>query len=155
MNMNTYGLLSVNQHTFNTSIHDDWYYPREMRNIVVTLLRVHNLVLNVAAFTTYHVTGSYIRICSGIVMAMTTLLFGDPNALSGMIIGRWYYEAISTAIMQIIRGLLDLYFAGFINLVLDIVFSLFNLAVFLLEERDTVAHNDVQYPLVFSWLYLV
>lgn len=36
LSLNTYGIRSINRETFNTRYHDNLYFPKELRDIVVT-----------------------------------------------------------------------------------------------------------------------
>lgn len=165
--MNTYGIHSVNTETFNLSYHDSLNYPRPLRNVVVTALRVTNLVLNVLGYIpgVKFVSGC-IRMALGLAIVGVTTAIGDRNASQGLIIGRFYDEAITTGISQIARGALEALvpYGWVVNATLDVVATPFNV----LKELKNASmcpgciadgnhirpHDDAEYPLPLFPLYL-
>lgn len=129
--MNTFGLRSINNDTFNLKWHTNYTYPRSLRDILVTLFRVHNLFLNVLGYLGGRisiVSGSF-RIATGLATIATTLAIGDRNAPRGMIIGHWYDEAIMTGISQVCRGILEAFipYGRVVNLALDTICTVINM----------------------------
>lgn len=167
LTLNTYGIRSINRKSFNTRYHDGLYFPKEIRDIVVTALRVHNGILNVLGYIpgVSLVSGS-IRMATGFAIVCVTLTIGDRNAMRGAIIGHWYDEAIGTGLAQIVRGALEAFVPfGFIaNAVLDVVATPINLANELegsmacegcMSESHTRPHEDVNYPGPLGILHFV
>jgi len=165
--LNTYGIRSVNRETFNTRYHDDLYFPRPVRDAVVTALRVNNAVLNVLGYIPGVSLGSgCVRMAVGVGIIGVTLAIGDRNARSGAIIGRWYDEAILTGIAQIARGALEAFvpFGWVLNAAFDVIATPFNLAK---ETQGSLAcegcmmgghvrpHEDTSYPFPLWFLQLV
>lgn len=128
--MNTYGLHSINTHTFNLKWHTNYTYPQQLRNIVVTLFRVHNFSLNILGYIpgVSFVSGC-VRMGTGLLMCAVTLKIGDRNATEGAIIGHWYDEALRTGVTQIARGALEAFvpFGRIVNGVFDVVGTICNL----------------------------
>jgi len=166
--LNTYGLRSVNIGTFNTRPNDPLYFPRDLRNIAVTGLRINNLVLNVLGYIPgISVVSGCVRIGIGIALLSGTLKFGNRHAHEGAIIGRWYDEAIGTATAQITRGILEAFvpFGWAVNATLDIIATPFNISKEILhmvrrssyndDLADNAApHQDTEYPLALGLLHL-
>lgn len=129
--MNTFGLFSVNVSTFNLKWHTNYIYPQEGRDLIVTLLRVHNLFLNILGYLggRIAIASGILRILSGVVIVGTTLAIGDRNAQRGAIIGHWYDEAIMTGIAQISRGILEAFipYGRAVNAGLDTISTVINL----------------------------
>lgn len=164
--MNTYGLRSVNSSTFNQIYWGKFQLPRELRNAVVTGLRINNAVLNVLGYipAVSLISGS-LRIAIGLGIVATTLAVGnpDPNATKGIIIGHWYREALLTGITQIFRGTLEAFIPfGFLaNFALDSVCTVSNLNKEITNYCGTPPsspikpHKDTKYPLPFCLLHIV
>lgn len=168
--LNTYGIRSVNRETFNTRYHDNLYFPRALRNVVITALRINNAVLNVLGYIpgVQHVSGC-VRMVIGASIIGVTLAIGDRNAKTGPIIGRWYDEAILTGIAQIARGALEALvpYGWVANVALDVIATPFNLGKevegsLMCEEcmmggesGHVRPHDDANYPLPFGLLHLV
>lgn len=164
--MNTYGLFSVNVGTFNRREGSDLTYPQEMRNVLVTFLKIHNLTLNILGYIPgiSSVSGC-VRIGTGVAMCAFTLAVGDPKARQGVIIGHWYNEALLTGITQVARGVLEAFvpFGWIMNASLDAPSTIVNLrTVFNDITRQShpfagVNYNpyaDPEYPLALCPLYL-
>ncbi|MCH9616804.1 MAG: hypothetical protein SP4CHLAM5_01830 [Chlamydiia bacterium] len=107
--MNTWGIHSVNNATFNQSSTDHGLtYPRDERNIVVTALRINNAVLDILGYIpAYSFFSGCTRMAIGSAITIYTLAKGSPTARSGIIIQRWYYEALKTGLAQIARGYIE------------------------------------------------
>lgn len=129
--LNTYGIRSINSESFNTYGSENAYLPRGIRDLANTLLRINNLVLNILGYIpgVAHVSGS-IRMGIGCCICVITLALGSPNAERGLIIGRWYKEALLTGIAQIARGALEAFvpYGRQVNIGLDIAGTVVNLA---------------------------
>ncbi len=166
---NTFGLRSINSETFNRSYNGDrcnYSYPRQNRDVIVTLLRVHNLCLNILGYIPgiSTVSGS-IRTLTGASLCIATLISGDRKAKTGLIIGPWYNEALTTGIAQAARGILEalLPFGSAINLFLDVEASILNVFSEMMIKVDSDPqidkehrwpHPDPHYFFPFNILYL-
>lgn len=129
--MNTYGLQSINTSTFNTAPHSNVWYPRNSRNVIVSALRVHNLTLNVLGYIPgVSVISGCVRIGTGLLFCAMALAVGDRKATQGVIIGRWYDEALLTGCTQIARGILEAFVpvGRTVNVCLDAVATIINFA---------------------------
>lgn len=166
--LNTYGIRSVNRETFNMSYHDHLEYPRPLRNVVVTALRVNNGVLNVLGYIpgVSLVSGS-LRMAIGAGFIGVTLAIGDRKANNGAIIGHWYDEAIKTGIAQITRGALEALvpFGWIANASLDVIATPFNLSkeiegsltceeCMMMGGNHIRPHQDAEYPTPLWLLHL-
>lgn len=164
--LNTYGIRSVNRNTFNPEPYDDVFFLRAKRNVVVTALRINNVVLNVLGYmpAVSFVSGC-VRMAIGASIIGITLIIGDPKAHSGAITGRFYREAILTGVAQIARGALEALvpFGWVANVALDFLATPFNLKTEFKESRacpsgcmdcDKHAHKDPNYPFPFQILYV-
>ncbi len=159
--MNTYGLFSVNERTFNRSHMDDLDFPVETRNTIVTALRIHNGVLNILGYIpVISIASGCVRIGSGAAIIATTLAIGDRNAEEGAVIGRWYDEALRTGIAQIVRGVFEsmVPFGQVVNLLADIVATPFNFGAGIEDismkcDCTTPPYPDPHYS--FQLLYFV
>ena len=166
--LNTYGIRSINRETFNTKYHDNLYFPKEIRDIVITALRIHNGILNVLGYIpgVSTVSGS-IRMATGLIIVCVTLAIGDRNAMEGAIVGRWYDEALGTGMAQIVRGALEALvpFGWVANAALDVIATPINLSK---EVEGSMAcegcmrggsharpHDDADYPGPLGILHLV
>jgi hypothetical protein len=105
------------------------------RDGINTLLRAHNLVLDVLGYSQFRNISGRVRMGTGAFMTIVTLTAGSPKAKNGYIIGHWYTEALHTGVIQIIRGALEAFspYGRTINLSLGAVATLFNL----LSDVDT------------------
>ncbi len=133
--MNTWGLLSINETTFNLpkleSKFSNPFFPKALRNVVYTVLKISNLVFNFFAYfvpAASLITGSLRIGCFAIVLT-ATLFIGTPHAKQGALIEPWYSEAKSTAICQITRGALEILgtYGKMVNLGLDIIATPYNI----------------------------
>ncbi|MGD2169886.1 MAG: hypothetical protein PVI40_06565 [Chlamydiota bacterium] len=166
---NTYGIRSVTRETFNTRFNEALFFPRPLRNIAVTALRINNFFLNILGYIpgTSTISGC-IRMVIGLAIVSITASIGDRNAESGAIIGRWYDEAILTGIAQIARGTLEatVPFGCIVNGILDVVATPLNINK---EIYHSVAchgsidigyrthmhpHDEVSYPFPLFLLHL-
>lgn len=163
--MNTFGLRSINTDTFNVSKGGDLYYPQTARNVLVTFLKIHNFVLNILGYIgRIALISGCLRITSGIVICLATLICGNKNAKEGLIIGHWYDEAIRTGIAQIWRGFLEAVPFGWIaNASLDVIGTFSNITKDVSNYYpDSVfgklpnpgPYPDPKYPIPFWWLYI-
>jgi len=165
--MNTYGLRSVNTDTFNLKWHTNYTYPQEARNVVVTLLKVHNLTLNILGYIPgISVVSGSLRIGTGLLMCVVTLAVGERDAEQGVIIGHWYDEALFTGVSQIGRGIFEAFvpFGRTVNAILDSIGTVWNLGKELgnasvcpgcMQYANHRPYPDPKYPLPFSLLHLV
>lgn len=165
--MNTWGFRSINCETFNTKYHSDFTYPVELRDIVVTALRLSNLTLNVLGYIPgVSVFSGVARIALGSAICLMTLAIGERNASQGIIIQHWYDEALITGISQIARGVLEAFvpMGWTVNATLDLFGTFHNLS----KEVQLAStcpgcmgyashgpHPDPDYPLALFWLYFV
>ncbi len=167
---NTYGIRSINAESFNTYGSQDAYLPRSIRDFTVTSLKINNLVLNILGYIPgVALISGCVRMGIGISIIILTLALGSPNADQGLIIGRWFKEALVTGTAQIARGALEAFapFGRLINLPLDIIGTILNLRTEYLhiryvggweehEIREQEAHppyRDPDYPIPFILLY--
>lgn len=144
--MNTYGLQSIHSDTFNLKWHTDYHYPKETRDVLVTVLRVHNLTLNILGYIpVISVVSGVLRIGTGLLMCGITLAIGDKNAEQGPIIGHWYDEALLTGMTQIARGALEAFFpfGRLANAVLDTIGTVSNIMKQL--ENASVCQGCMRY----------
>jgi hypothetical protein len=183
--LNTYGLRSINAHTFNgsskthsescdncrlevgsitwatdTCSYDEWLIPAKVRNGVNTLLRINNLLFNVLGYfpETKRVSG-LIRMGVGFSIVAVTFQIGTPTAGPGPITGCWYGEALLTGIAQIFRGSMEALtpYGRIVNACLDVLGTAINIRA----ERhfDPLEHPrhhpDPSYWLPFQLLRLV
>lgn len=131
--MNTYGLHSINNTTFNARDHGPLTYSKQVRDTVMTLLKINNAVLNILGYMQFvpivSVISGSLRMAVGTGIVLTTLLKGDRNAAQGNIAGHLYDEALLTGISQIARGILEAFvpFGWAVNIVLDVVATPINL----------------------------
>jgi hypothetical protein len=101
-----------------------------------------------------------------------TLALGRPGNEPGLIIGRFYEEAIKTGIAQITRGALEAFvpYGWVVNATLDVIATPINLFAgdapvsFACEEcmnggdrngNHVRPHIDADYPLPLAFMYLV
>ncbi len=167
--LNTFGLRSVNRETFNMRYHDPLQFPKPIRDIVVTALRIHNGVLNVLGYIPgVSAISGCVRMLTGAAIVLVTLAIGDRNAHIGAIIGRWYDEALLTGVTQVARGALEALvpFGWVANAVLDVIATPFNVmkeveGSFTCDEcmsggapGEVRPHQDVNYPFLLSFLHL-
>lgn len=177
--INTYGFRAINATTFNTQYGDRYTFPREVRNLAVLALRVHNAVLNVLGYIPgVSIVSGSIRIFTGVAMIAATVAIGNRNANGGHIIGRWYDEAIATGVAQVVRGALEAFvpFGWIANAALDVIATPINLIrenLWMSEPGgclgvcdccaeaarrhlpDTKPYEDLKYPTPFQLLLLV
>ena len=166
--MNVYGLLSINNSTFNLRRNFNFQYPKQIRNILVTILRIVNITLSITGYTEYFWISAPIRILFGILILTITLIFGTPEHKAGFIIGHWYNEAIITGFAHIFRGLIEYLFIykNIFNLVCDFIATIFNFIYFSIyitdfqkfEQFDTFKFKPYPEPIyegLFTLLYLV
>lgn len=132
--LNTWGLRSINSATFNQSRSHTLTYPKENRDVIITLFRVHNCVLDVLGYipAVSTVSGS-VRMCTGLAICVVVLLVGQATIQpgeEGNIVGVWYYEALATGVAQITRGAFEAFvpFGRIINLSLGAIGTVVNLA---------------------------
>lgn len=170
--MNTYGIRSVNRKTFNTRHQENITFPRPLRNVAITALRITNAVLNVLGYIRGIQGLSFISGCTRMVIGAgiigVTLAIGERDTKVGNIVGRWYDEAIGTGIAQIARGALEALvpYGWSVNVILDMIATPTNLSkefgvsmvcegCMRIESDHVRPHNDVNYPFPFMLLHLV
>ncbi|PIS00961.1 MAG: hypothetical protein COT84_04885 [Chlamydiae bacterium CG10_big_fil_rev_8_21_14_0_10_35_9] len=167
--LNTYGIRSINTKTFNTRFNEALFFPRPLRNIAVTALRINNFALNILGYIPgVSIISGCIRMVIGLAIVSITTAIGDRNAESGAIIGRWYDEAILTGIAQIARGTLEatVPFGCIVNGILDVIATPFNITKEIYHpiecqesiDRGYFTHNrphpEVSYPFPLFLLHL-
>lgn len=167
--LNTWGFRSINRATFNLRENDSLHMPLQLRNIVITALRIWNIVMNILGYIPgVQVISGALRMVVGIAIVGFTASIGDRNATSGAIIGRWYDEAVNTGMAQIVRGAFEALIPfGFVaNGVLDIIATPLN--IYTEIHRSTGhAHGsmgmgfgsagpypDIEYPFPLGLLHL-
>ena len=164
--MNTYGLRSINTNTFNLKWHTNYVYPQQVRNALVTFLKVHNLTLNILGYIPgVSVVSGCVRMKTGLIMCAVTLAIGERNATEGKIIGHWYDEALLTGITQIARGALEAFvpFGWVANASLDTIATIYNvrkelsassLYIRYMQYDHHGPYPDPEYPFPFWLLHL-
>lgn len=106
---NTYGFFPVDIGTFNRTYANNLTYPKHLRDIFVTILAVHNLVLNILSYGFYtRIYSGVCRILTGASLCIFTLSSGNRRAEEGFPIQHWYDECLVTGAAQMIRGAIDL-----------------------------------------------
>lgn len=164
--MNTWGLRSINTGTFNLKFHATYAYPKPARDVVITLLRIHNLTLNILGYMDPRIAciSGCVRAVTGLLFVAVTLTVGDRNAKKGHLIQHWYDEALLTGVSQIARGMLEAFvpYGRVVNLAADVVATFPNLkADFNVVSGCTECmgglnhspHGDANYPIYFFPLY--
>ena len=131
--MNTFGLNSINRQTFNIDIKENQKASckKYQRDRLFTVLKLHNLVLNILACIPKYTKGAAcIRLASASILILTTLIAGNRNTEKGFLIGTFYDEAIITGIAQIVRATLEIYIplGPYGHLALDIIATPINIA---------------------------
>jgi hypothetical protein len=118
---NTYGFFPVNRGSFNQTFRNNFTYPKPIRDIAVTILAIHNLVLNVLSYTRFSTLSGICRILTGTALCVFTLTAGERRAQEGFPIQHWYDESLVTGAAQILRGVIDVStpFGCLINTALD------------------------------------
>lgn len=118
---NTYGFFPVNLGTFNQTYRNDATYPKLARDIAVTILAIHNLVLNILSYSHLNMFSGVCRILTGASLCIYTLTAGERRAQEGFPIQHWYDESLVTGAAQIMRGMIDVCipFGCLVNTALD------------------------------------
>ena len=127
---NTFGLHAVNRTTFNQKLNEPLCYPKEIRDLLVTVMKTSNLALHIMDFLpSVSFISGVSRIAFGSLMIGVTLAIGERDAQQGAIIGRYYDEALTTGAAQIARGALVLTgpIGKITNLALDALATVQNL----------------------------
>lgn len=167
--LGTWGIRSINTTTFNQCSRDNLTYPKEIRDIIYTGLKIRNLVLNVLGYIpAVRMVSGCVRIGLGLTMLAGVLAVGERHAKQGVIIGRFYDEALSHAMAQITRGVFEAFVPyGFVvNAVLDVVGTVVNIGqeIFWEGHHYSVdddyaytpeAHPNPDYPIPANLLHLV
>jgi hypothetical protein len=165
--MNTYGLFSIGTQTFNLRWHTNYAYPKQARDVLVTILKTHNLMLKILGYIPVVSTISgCARIGTGLLMCGVTLAVGDRNATQGAIIGHWYDEALLTGVTQIGRGILEAFvpFGRIANASLDTIATVWNIGQELANAsvcpgcmgyKNHGPYPAPKYPFPLSLLHLV
>lgn len=171
--LNTYGIRSINAASFNGTYNEKEHIPCLIRDFANTALRINNLTLNILGYIPgiKHISGC-IRMGVGGSIILLTLALGSPTASTGLIVGRWYEEALLTGIAQATRGALEAFVVCPINLLGDVVGTVCNLMTELsnapyygglddieILERENLRrqkqpYSDPEYPVLLSLLYL-
>ncbi len=166
--MNTYGLFSINSASFN-QYWDGITYRKRARDIIVSLFKIHNLSLNFLGYSKYSKYSGIGRIGSGLTLAAVTLCVGERNSKGGVIIGRWYDEALLMATAQIARGILEAFvpYGKQANFALDVIGTIYNLTWIVNTNVRPgsfpepcyppidAPHEMPNYPFIFWLLHLV
>lgn len=172
--MNTWGIYSVNTTTFNNCREEERriYYPKNCRDKIYTALKLNNLTFNILGYIPgVSIVSGSIRMAVGAAIVGTTLCIGDRKAEEGVIIGRFYDEAIATGVAQIARGALEAFvpFGHLANLALDVVATPWNVTRSALWNMHCGGHGEMfdpcticsietkapEYPLLVTPLHLV
>lgn len=170
-NTNTYGLRSINDFTFNLHRRDNTHeYPKNLRDSVVTLFRIHNCVLDILGYIprTSKVSGS-VRMLTGFCVFLAPIVAGKKEVKDGesaFITGPWYSECLRTGGWQVLRGALEAYvsYGKVINVCIGFFATIQN---FLSNQRQhknsdepdttttTKPHKDPDYPFILGFLNFV
>jgi hypothetical protein len=145
---NTYGIRAT-WDAFNQSHQHSYIYPRNARNVVVTSLRVHNLCLSLLGYIPgVSLYSGSIRMITGAILCMATLMVGNRDAEEGIIIGPWYTEALRTGATQIVRGFFEAIgpLGYFVNAELDCGMSVMNFFREGMQKADTAPQHRIRYP---------
>jgi hypothetical protein len=124
--MNTYGLLTINVNTFNTKKNSYFLYSSENRDALITILKAHNLTLNVLGYIPgISIFSGSARIGSGFFMCAASIAFCEQSKMDG-----WRKEALLTGVTQLTRGTLEAFvpFGQVVNAYLDAGATVYNLA---------------------------
>ncbi len=172
--LNTYGIRSINAASFNAPRYVKGNpvidLPLSIRDLANTVLRINNLTLNILGYIpgVKHISGC-VRMGIGGTIILLTLALGTPTASTGLIIGRWYDEALLTGIAQVTRGALEAFVVFPINLIGDVAGTVCNLSteishasyscgddIFEMENtrRNAPPYCDPDYPIFLLPLYL-
>lgn len=119
--VNTFGLFSVNNATFNLEKNKS-FYPTEVRDLVVTLLKVSNLTLNVIGFISEanQSSGCIRMVLGGMICVIGFSSLSPSKDFSA--------EVRCTGAAQIVRGALEAYipYGRIFNISLDAVATISN-----------------------------
>lgn len=155
---NTFGIHSVGLNSFNEPLEKHCAYDQKQRNILVTLLRIHNLVFNILGYIpgVSSVSGC-VRMATGTMMCAVALLKNDKDSL----IARRYDELLFTGLAQIARGAFEaLVPYGFVaNGILDVYGTIHNFYYELKARASKIEPTkgffaEPGYPFPFGLLYL-
>lgn len=117
--MNTFGIYSINNTTFNTGNGGFEQYPGKMRSLTYTVLKIHNVLQMVLGYAGWcQPAAGCLRMILG-----ATLIIAAISSMHPLTAGHFYSEALITGICQIARGILEAFVPGAwpVLLVLDIV----------------------------------
>lgn len=164
----TYGIFSVNQNTFNVEIYQGRYIPNPTRDLVVTALRLNNLVLHILGYISrLSPISGCIRIGIGAAITIITTAIMNRNAYSGTVVGRWHDEGILIGMAQVFRGVIEAFipYSLIINGMLDIIGTGVNVmekihidtanAQAFAGDEQAYLYDKPKYPCPFSLLYWV
>lgn len=157
--MNTYGMRSITSGSFNTVPNPSLSYSRDTRNIIVTGLKIHNLVFDIMGYLPgIHTISGCVRMVTGVLICAVTLAAGKNRFEKN----RWYSEALLTGIHQIMRGAFEALvpYGRAVNFVLGVLATYHNFGRDrgqITDHGDTGSsyHEDPIYPLPLRFLILV
>src|SRR5687768_3373199 len=164
LGFNTWGLRSIRTDSFNEPKDGSGNQTPFDRSLLVTVLRVHNLVLNVLGYIPgISFYSGHVRMATGLAMCAVAQLHLKNN--NDIYMEEYYVETLQTGIAQIARGALEAYFqyGPYFNAFLDVSSTLVNVFKeytlrkgsddFLINTE--YAEENPQYPLPLRFLYVV
>lgn len=118
---NTYGFYTINLGTFNQAGRNCYTYPKPLRDIIVTVLAIHNVALNILSYSCLYIVSGIARILTGTALCVFTLTQGKRQGKEGFPIQQWYDEALVTGSAQVLRGVIDVFvpFGCLVNTAID------------------------------------
>lgn len=143
--LNTYGLYSINNKTFNQSYDGLSICPKEERDIIITALRLYNAIFSVLGFipgVRFYSGCTRILIAASIIAI--TLKEDVKNPGKGAITGKWHDEILLTGIGQIMRGATEAFvpYGQAVNLSIATLASFFN--IFISATGRYCGHSSIE-----------
>ncbi len=168
--MNTYGIRSVNSDSFCYKMHADASnneFLKNTRNIIVTIYKVHNFILNILGYIPFFcVYSGAIRagtalLTKAIILAHNLYFDGSNESIK-----KWKDEAEVTANTQFARAALEAFlpFGHVVNFYLDGFGTIKNISAELYsvviskiwgENLEYQKNKDPQYPFPLGFLNIV
>lgn len=130
LGLNTYGLCSINSKTFNQSYDSSLTYPKKSRDVIVTALRLYNATFSALGFIPgVRFYSGCTRMLVGAAIVAITLAIGEKKGDEGIIIGKWYDEALATGCAQLARGAFEAFvpYGQIVNFTLACVATYYNI----------------------------
>ncbi|MDF2550631.1 MAG: hypothetical protein K0S07_1698 [Chlamydiales bacterium] len=157
----TWGFDSINNKTFNNKYDGSIVIHKDLRDRLIPLLKIRNVALDILGYIpVISIVSGVCRIALGVFMLKFVNTHGNREAKRGMIIGRFYDEAKTQAICQILRGILEVSTVGIgINIALGCYSTLYrncNVEIHKEVYTNIMPYNDPDFS-VFSkknWLLL-